>query len=384
LTAIVPLAVVLAACAGAGGGGRDAGVADGADGDGGGADGGDGADRGPEIVDSGDIFVDACLAFGSACADSADPDCGKCQYGIRYRADACSADRPCDNLFLLWACMGCEGPGSERLFDRIFAQHPDFIAVCMQPNYPGEMLPSSLGAPGREAALVARVFERLRPGGDLGVWTGKNLLMAGCSAAASRYPVVAARHAGDADWVGTDKTGVCLSDGVVDVAYQDAFVGDMAGRSVSCAGRHRRVARGYTVAEPVAGHACADSPRAQCACDPEHAHLEYPGDCADGDCVAFDSIVTRAGDGFAFSPGVTADDFAVAHWKLVTEGGSWADTVERCDEDIVPAAPYAGLCALLDSDDGHECVHTPYTDRPHCSVYYQQIKTICIDWFLAL
>jgi hypothetical protein len=349
-----------------------------------GADSRVGPDAAPEIVDTGEIFLDECQSFNSACESSPDQDCGKCQYDIRYRGDVCTPQQPCDNVLLLWACMGCELAGSEMLFDRVLEAHPDFITICMQPNYPGEMLPSSLGAPEREETLVSHVFGRLRSPGDLSVWTGKNLLMIGCSAAASRYPVVAARYAEDANWVGSEKTGVCMSDGVVDVAYQDSFVGEMVTTSASCAGRHNRVARSYTVASPVSGHSCVDSPQAQCACDPDHAHLTYPGDCNDGDCVTFDSIVTQDGSDFVFSPGVSASSFAVQHWKLVTEGGSWRDTQERCDNDIVPSAPYEGLCALLDQGSDHDCVHTAFPDRRHCSIYYQQINTLCVDWFLSL
>jgi hypothetical protein len=65
----------------------------------------------------------------------------------------------------------------------------------------------------------------LRAGGDLGVWSGANLLHGGCSMGATRYPVVAARYPADASWLGTGKNGVCMSDGVVDLRAQDAFVG---------------------------------------------------------------------------------------------------------------------------------------------------------------
>jgi hypothetical protein len=255
--------------------------------------------------------------------------------------------------------------------------------VCMQPIYPGEILPTTLGAPERDDEVVGRVFQRLRPGGDLGIWSGANLLMGGCSMGATRYPVVAARYAEDQSWVGSAKTGVCLSDGVVDIPHQERFIGE--GTGPSCPGRHVRVAHAYTREQATAEHACSNSPSGQCACDPEHAHLTYDGDCDDGDCVVFDSIVAEIGASFAFAPGVDASDFAAASWKLVSEGGSWADSLaDRCEKDVVADAPFAALCDLLDADPGHSCTYESFPDHPHCSYYNANIIDLCVDWFLGL
>lgn len=343
-------------------------------------------DAGPDaasVVDTGAVYLADCKLFNRRCEgpNAADPDCGTCQYRVRYRADACSAAAPCDQLLLYWAAFDCDHPGLAAATTELLTTHPRTVILCAQPIFPGEILPTTLGAPERDDRVVTAALARLRPGGDLGVWSGADLLFAGCSMGATRYPVVAARYADDAGWLGSRKTAVCMSEGVVDIAAQDAFIGP--GTGTSCAGRHGRVVHGYTRAVPMTGHACTDSPGGQCACDPAHTALTYPGDCGGGDCVAFDSIVATADRQFA--PGVTADSFAVEHWKLVTEGERWRDDLaNRCERDVVPAAPLTTLCALLDADDDHDCaiVHVP--DAPHCSYFNDNLGRECLDWFTAL
>lgn len=345
----------------------------------------DPTDAGPTVVDTGSIYLADCTAFNRRCegADASDPRCGTCQYRIRYRGDVCTAAHPCADVFLYWAAFDCERPELTAATAALLTAYPRVVMVCAQPLYPGEILPTSLGAPERDQRTVTAALARLRPGGDLGVWTGANLLFGGCSAGASRYPVVAARYPDDAGWLGTAKTAACMSDGVVDLAAQDAFIG--AGTGPSCAGRHGRVVHAYTAATPVAGHACADSPGRQCACDPAHVARPYPGDCGDGDCVAFDSPIVTTPSGAEFAPGVGAADFAVRHWKLVTEGEAWRDDLaNRCERDIVPAGPYTALCARLDADPDHDCaiVHVP--DAPHCTYYNSHLGPLCLDWFATL
>ncbi|MBK9033776.1 MAG: hypothetical protein IPL61_21335 [Myxococcales bacterium] len=379
VVAVALAGVVTLACSGGGAGAIDAAV-DAAD-----ATVDAAPDAAPVVVDTGSVFLPDCRAFNRRCegADAQDPACGACQYRVRYRADVCTPTRPCDDLFLYWPAFTCDHPGLADATAALLTSHPGFVMLCVQPIYPGEVLPASLGAPERDDRAVTAALARLRPGGDLAVWTGANLLMGGCSMGATRYPVVAARYPDDARWLGSAKTGVCMSDGVVDVAAQDRFVG--AGTGPSCAARHDRVAHGYTVATPTPGHACSASAGGQCACDPAHAALAYPGDCADGDCVGFDSIVRASAAGVEFAPGVDAAAFAVPHWKLFTEGDAWAgDLASRCERDVVPAAPLTGLCALLDADPDHDCtiVHVP--DAPHCSYYNTHLGEQCLDWFAGL
>ncbi len=342
-------------------------------------------DAGPTIVDTAAVYLDDCQAFNRRCegADAADPHCGACQYRARFRGDQCTAAAPCDDLFLYWSAFDCDTPALIDATTALLAAYPRTIILCAQPIYPGEVLPTSLGAPERDDRVVTAALTRLRPGGDLGVWSGADLLLGGCSMGATRYPVVAARYAEDAGWLGTRKNAACMSDGVVDLRAQDAFIG--AGTGPSCATRHRRVAHAYTRAAPTAGHACDASAGGQCACDPAHAALAYPGDCADGDCVEFDSIVTRDAAGPRFAAGVSAASFAVPHWKLVTEGERWqADLANRCERDVVPAGPFTDLCTLLDAAPAHDCavVHAP--DAPHCGYYNANLGGLCLDWFAAL
>lgn len=342
-------------------------------------------DAGPTIVDTGSVYLAECAAFNRRCegADATDPNCGACQYRIRYRGDACTAARPCADLFLYWAAFDCDHPGLADATTALLTAYPRVVMVCAQPIYPGEILPTTLGAPERDARTVTVALGRVRPGGDLGVWTGANLLFGGCSMGATRYPVVASRYPDDDAWLGTGKTAACMSDGVVDLPAQDAFIG--AGTGPSCVGRHGRVVHAYTRPAPASGHACAASPGGQCACDPAHASRRYPGDCADGDCVAFDSPIVSSASGVSFAPGVTAASFAVRHWKLVTEGDGWHDDLAtRCERDVVPAGPFTGLCQLLDADPDHDCTTVHLPDAPHCSYYNSHLGEVCLDWFATL
>jgi len=343
----------------------------------------DDADRdGPLLVDTGEIFIDGCQQFGSTCEPSSHKNCGKCQYRIIYRADVCTKDKPCANAFAYWPAMASAASSLTAAMNDIINRHPDLVIFMLQPNYPGEVLPISLGHPERQVMLWAEVSRRLKSKDELGIWTGENLLMGGCSQGGTVYPVIAARYADDADWIGTNKTAVCMSDGVVNLGFQEDFIGQSTGET--CLARHERIAVAYTVENPVLGHSCLDSPNSQCACDPAHVFPTYPGDCNDGDCVDFDSIVRQSGDTWEFSPGVSADSFAVQHWKLITEGESWNDTEEACTKDVVAAAPYQALCSLLDADDQHSCSYLSFPNIPHCGYYNSHLTELCVDWFLAL
>ncbi|MBW2735450.1 MAG: hypothetical protein JRH20_23955, partial [Deltaproteobacteria bacterium] len=211
-------------------------------------------------TDDGAKFLDSCRTMNHRCRPGGDPNCGACQFRIGYDANRCTKDAPCDNVFLLWAAMGCHGESVGDQFEAIVTMHPPWVVVCAQPLYPGEMLPASLGAPERENALVERLFTILRPTGRLGIWSGKNLLMGGCSQGASRYPSVAARYADDAQWMGSEKTAACLSDGVVSVVDQARFTAEKSTATNSCTQRHDRVVQAYTNPTPLPGHACSDSP----------------------------------------------------------------------------------------------------------------------------
>lgn len=372
--------VALAACSGGGGQPPDAGPDAPAA-----PDAPTAPDAGPSIVDTASVFLDDCRGFNRRCegADATDPRCGACQYRARYRGDQCTAAAPCDDLFLYWSAFDCDTPALLDATTALLGSYPRTIVLCVQPIYPGEILPTSLGAPERDQRVITAALTRLRPGGDLGVWSGANVLHGGCSMGATRYPVVAARYAEDAGWLGAGKNAVCMSDGVIDVRAQDEFVG--SGTGPSCAARHRRVAHAYTRAAPTAAHACDASDGGQCACDPAHAALSYPGDCADGDCVEFDSIVARDAAGPRFAAGVSAASFAVPHWKLVTEGDGWeADLANRCERDVVPAGPFTGLCALLEVDPAHDCTIAHLPDAPHCASYNANLGPLCLDWFAAL
>lgn len=344
----------------------------------------DGGTEPAGIVDTGPQYLDACKSFNSQCQDSTDPNCGKCQYRIRFDSRNCSRERPCDNLFMLFAFSGCEGPKTKDLLDTVLAGNPDFAAVCVQPIYPGEVLPVSLGAPERENVLLPHVLNLLKTQESLGVWSGKNLLMGGCSAGASRYPVIAARYADDDAWVGSEKTGACFGDGVVALAFQDQFIGQKVETGATCAYRHARMITAYTRSEALPGHSCAASPQGQCACDPEHSYLTYPGDCGEGDCVEFDSIMRQEGTGFVFAPGLSAASFAVPHWKLISEGSSWAATDNRCDNDVCPEGPFRALCQAIDADPAMDCAFVSKPEERHCEYYLANLDSLCVDWFRAL
>jgi hypothetical protein len=100
--------------------------------------------------------------------------------------------------------------------------------------------------------------------------------------------------------------------------------------------------------------------------------------------VAFESIVSPSASGFVFAPGVTAADFAVPSWRLISEGDSFRETSDRCDLDVVPQAPFEGLCELIDADPGRTCSFVSRPDAPHCSAYLSEFRTLCVDWFEGL
>jgi hypothetical protein len=330
-------------------------------------------------------FLESCQAHAHDCASrDAGPRCGQCQLRTVVDASQCTRARPCDRLFLLWAAMDCASDEATQTL-RAVAARPGWVAACAQPLFPGEMLPTTLGAPAREDDTLTAIFEALRT--EEGVWTGRDLLMGGCSAGATRYPVVAARTPNDSRWLATRKNGACFSDGVFDIPSQDRFTGEgAASAATSCAARHQRIVTGYTAASPQPGHACGGSPGGQCACDPAHATRTWPGSCGDGDCLAYESIVVPSAGGstFSFANGVRASDFAIPHWKLVSEGSDFAATPERCVRDVVPEAPLAGLCQLLDDDPSRSCTLKTFPSAPHCSAYWRNLSTECLDWFEGL
>ncbi|MBI5494862.1 MAG: beta-lactamase family protein [Deltaproteobacteria bacterium] len=330
------------------------------------------------------VSLDACKQLSHRCQAGDPASCGTCQYRVRYNAQACSASQPCDNLLLYWSFMVCDGASVQGMLDGVLAAHPNYITACVQPLYPGEMMPVSLGAPGREAQVVGALFSALKDAPNA-VWTGKNLLHAGCSYAASRYPVVAARYPDDAQWLGSMKSAACFSDGVVSVTYQDSYVGQgIAAGGAQCQERHDRIAEAYTVLAPTTGHACSASPQAQCACDPNHAVRSYPNDCGGGDCALFDSIVRPAGTGFSLAPGVTAGSFAVPNWRIISEGDSFRTTSDRCARDVVPEAPFKTLCDSLEADAARTCSFVARPTAAHCTDFLQNIGALCVDWFDAL
>ena len=100
--------------------------------------------------------------------------------------------------------------------------------------------------------------------------------------------------------------------------------------------------------------------------------------------MAFDSIVHEAAPAWELSPGVSPDSFAAPHWKLITEGGSWAGTEDSCMQDVCAAAPYRGLCSSIDADDGHTCTYQSFPEHPHCTYYNTHMGELCIDWFRGL
>ncbi|MBI5545126.1 MAG: hypothetical protein HY901_14645 [Deltaproteobacteria bacterium] len=331
----------------------------------------------PAVVDTGRVLMDECLQLRASCEGSQDPDCGKCDYRYAYDANQCSEAKPCDNLLLWFAAFSCDSPP----LDTLAADNTNLVFACVQPLTPGEILPTSLGAPQRDDAVIRRLFDQVKGK----IWNGKNLLMVGCSAGASRYPVVSGRYAADEVWVGTEKTAVCMSDGVVSISYQDKFVGeDLAAQS--CRPRHTRMIESYTATTARPGHGCSGSPGGQCACDPDHTHLIYAGDCAStgGDCASFDSIIEETGSGFAFANGVSASAFAAKSWRLFSEGRDFQDTNLRCANDIVPEGPFKALCALIDADPDRTCEFVSKPDQKHCAYFNTNVQTACIDWFKSL
>lgn len=338
------------------------------------------------VIDTGPQYVDACTAFNSQCQGSTEPNCGKCQYRIRYNDQNCSKAKPCDNLFMYFAFAGCEGDRIQAVLDSVVSSNDDVATACVQPLYPGEVLPISLGAPERENVLLPQVMQLLQSPSQMGIWSGKNLLFGGCSHGATRYPVVAARYPDDAAWVGSEKTAACLSDGVLSLTVQDRFIGEKISAGMTCAGRHSRIVNAYTRSMPQQGHACSGSPNQQCACDSAHAFRVYSDDCNGGDCVSFDSILQEnmAQTGFVLGAGVTASDFAVTHWKLMSEGGNWANTDTRCENDVVPAGPFQALCQAIEADPSRSCTYVNKPEAKHCEYYLANVNSICVDWFKGL
>jgi hypothetical protein len=310
----------------------------------------------PSVVDTGARFVDACAGLDAECGPDAPDDCGACQYRVMHRGDVCRADAPCTDALVYWSAFGCENDNLSGFFTRLLEAYPDLVAICVQPHYPGETLPSSSGAPARESAIFSELFARLGPGGDLGIWSGDALLFGGCSIGATRYPVVAARHAEDAEWMGRTRTAACLSDGVVDVAHQLQYVSE--GTGPSCAGRVRRVETSYG--------------------------RDGPTGCGGAGCMVHDSIMGATPDGHAFSEGVSAEDFAVLDWKLITEGGAHNDPPVRCERDVVEGAPMRALCAALDGAPTHTCETVTFPRAGHCTAYTRDFESLCVDWFRGL
>lgn len=366
-----------------GGGALDAGPDAGAQADAGGGGGDAGPlDAGAVPADGGLVdvtrFAPGCRALPSTCGEfDAGASCGECQYRLRYDATRCTAATPCDNLLLVWAAMTCDADEWTRVAGAV-AGRDGWMTACVQPIWPGEVLPSTIGAPERDLAVMGALLGEAR-----GPWSGKNLLMAGCSAGATRYPLVAARTTADAQWLGTQKTGVCMSDGVYNIPHQEAFIGaGLLDGGASCAFRHRRMVQGFTQATGSPGHSCASNP--QCACNPTHATRTRPGACLGGDCVAYESVVVPGGQdgGFGFAPGLGASDFAVSHWRLVSEGAGLTD--DPCGKDVVAGEPLLGLCAALDAASTHDCTPAEFPAAPHCSAYWQTLGTTCVDWFQGL
>ncbi len=310
------------------------------------------------VYDSDAVFLAMCQDYSSLCSGPrVDANCGTCQYRVAYRPDVCSAAHPCDDLLVYWTPLGCERDNVERFLKGLLDAYPDLIATCVQPIYPGEPLPSSIGAPERDRLVVRTLLQRLKPGGDLGVWSGRNVLHGGCSIGATRFPVVVARFDVEGDLAGRAKTAACLSDGVLNVQHQLDYVS--AGTGASCRGRARRIRQRYA--------------------------MSYPSDCGGGDCESFDSILRPDGTGgFVLAPGLSPASFGIANWKLVTEGSAFSDPAERCDKDVVEGTPFHALCAILEADPAHHCVEQAFPDAKHCASYTSTFGTTCIDWFRAL
>lgn len=344
----------------------------------------EGRDAGPDAGTTSDggltdevRFLAACTALPHDCASrDAGPRCGQCQTRLMYDPARCTAAQPCDRLLVLWAAMDCASDEAGAQL-RATAMRPGWLAACVQPLFPGEMLPTTLGAPQRDQQSLDAVFKPLRD--ERGVWSGRDALMAGCSAGATRYPVVAARLPDDAQWLGSRTNAACFSEGVFSLPVQDRFVGDgMLDGGASCAPRHRRMVEAFTTASARPAHACAASPGGQCACDPAHNARTWAGSCGTGDCLSWESFMTEQA---AFAPGVGPTDFAIPHWKLVSEGSAFATGPERCLKDVVPEAPIAGFCSALDADPTRDCVLLRRPAAPHCSAFWTNFQVECLDWF---
>jgi hypothetical protein len=324
-------------------------------------------------------YLESCQALPHDCAArDLGPRCGQCQYRTMIDTTQCTRESPCDRLFLLWAAMDCASEEAGNTM-RAVASRPGWVAACAQPLFPGEMLPTTLGAPARDNDTVSAIFNALRTSG---VWTGQDLLMGGCSAGATRYPVVAARTPDDTGWLASRTNAACFSEGVFDLATQDRITGEGAATgATSCGFRHQRIITGFTSATARPGHGCEASPGAQCACDPLHATRSWPGSCGSGDCLSYESIVSPSG---SFASGITGADFAIPNWKLVSEGNDFAATPDRCVRDVVPEAPIASLCQRIDEDPTRTCTLDRFPAAAHCSTYWRNLSTGCLSWFEAL
>jgi len=100
--------------------------------------------------------------------------------------------------------------------------------------------------------------------------------------------------------------------------------------------------------------------------------------------MAFDSIMSAAGQSFDFSPGLSAADFPITHWKLFTEGRSFSDPATRCEKDVVEGSPYEALCGALDSDANHSCTFQSFPTETHCGKYSKEMLSLCFPWFRGL
>lgn len=302
-------------------------------------------------------FIEGCLEAEKDCVDNHAPGdktkCGQCQYSLFFSHGSCTAEKPCKNLLVYWSPFGCETEGLSDMLLNLARENSRLIVSCMQPHYPGETLPSSLGAPERENLLYGEVFTRLRRGGDIQVWSGERLLHAGCSIGATRYPVVAGRLDVDEQWAASEVTAVCISDGVLDVKAQLAYVREGGARR-DCLNRVKRVTSKY------------DDKK-----------------CRGGmDCYTYDSIISNN----TFADGISASSFAAKNWKIITEGGSYQSGDERCSKDIVLGDPMHTFCNLINAEDGYSCELKKYPLTPHCKAYKKpdEFKEQCIEWFFGL
>jgi hypothetical protein len=88
-----------------------------------------------------------------------------------------------------------------------------------------------------------------------------------------------------------------------------------------------------------------------------------------------------ADGGFVFPAGLGASDFAVPHWRFVSEGSA---RDAGCAEDVVAGEPVLGLCSAIDDGPAHDCSPVEFPAAPHCSAYWQTLGTTCVGWFEGL